>query len=66
MKKKKVFKYRGYDVTISFGALNNIITQDMVDGSVFQNVLNQSVGKVIDKRIRKEKLERLKNINNLL
>jgi hypothetical protein len=62
MKKKKVFKYRGYDVTISFGALNNIITQDMVDGAVFQNVLNQSVGKVIDQRIRKEKLLRLKKL----
>ncbi len=62
MKKKKVFKYRGYDVTISFGALNNMITQDMVDGDVFQKVLNQSVGKVIDQRIRKEKLLRLKKL----
>ena len=62
MKKKKVFKYRGYDVTISFGALNNMITQDMVDGAVFQNVLNQSIGKVIDQQIRKEKLLRLKKL----
>ena len=64
MKSKKVFKYRGQNITLDFGnnAANKMLTQELVDRPEFQKVLNQHIGKIMDKQLRQEKLERLKTL----
>ena len=64
MRKKPVFKYRGQNVTFDLGnvAANKMLTQELIDSPAFQSSLNQSIGRIMDQHIRREKLLRLKKL----